>query len=113
MAAQTYQTVLDLAREDLNDDAKDRYTDAQLMKHANDGTDEMLGLRPDMFIGFFSLDMVTNGAQYATTDTLPFDGRFKRVLADYIVARAEMKDDEHVVSGRASLMAQLFARISG
>lgn len=113
MAAQTYQTVLDLARESLNDADKDRYSDATLLKHANDGTDEMFSLRPDLFLGFYSLDFATNGAQFALGDTLPFDSRFKRHLADYIVFRAEMVDDEHVVSGRAELSAKLFARIAG
>lgn len=111
MAAQTFQTVLDLARESLNDTAKDRYPDATLQKHANDGVDEMFGLRPDLFIGLYSLDYATNGAQYAVSDLLPFDSRFKRVLADYVVFRAEMVDDEHVTSARAELSAKLFARL--
>lgn len=106
MAAPTLQNVVDLAREDLNDAAKTRYADSVLLKHANDGLDAMLMGRPDLFIGQFTT--MQDGAQFALGDNLPVEGRFKRVLADYIVFRAESKDDDAVNAGRAELMAKLF-----
>ena len=36
-----------------------------------------------------------------------------QVLADYVTARAEMTDDEHVNAGRAALFMQLFGAESG
>lgn len=108
MAAYTIQQVLDLARESLNDDDKVRYTDAALLKYANDGLDEMCLLRPDLFIGSFSAAALTDGNQRVVGDSLPVDGRFRRVVADYVIARAEMADDEHAVGGRASAMAKFF-----
>lgn len=111
MAAPTYQAVIDLARETLNDPGKVHWSDDELLKYANDGTDELLSLRPDMFIGFLYYSFVTDGAQFVVGDALPFDGRYKRVLADYIIFRASTKDDEAASNSRAAAALQLFGRI--
>lgn len=110
MAAYTMQQVLDLARESLNDDDKVRYTDVSLLKFANDGLDEIYMLRPDVFIGSFSAAALTDGNQRVVGDPLPVDGRLRRALADYIIARAELKDDEHVNSGRAVGLMKFFEK---
>lgn len=45
----TWANVIDAARVPLNDTAKSRYTDAQLLSYGNDGVLSMVGLKPDMF----------------------------------------------------------------
>ena len=110
MAAPTLQAVIDLARETMNDEDKVRVTDATALKYANDGLDEIFLIRPDAFIGSFSAAALTDGNQWALGDTMPVDGRLRRVLADYIIARAELMDDEHVSSGRAAALAGFFEK---
>jgi hypothetical protein len=41
------------------------------------------------------------------TDPLPIDDQFYRAIADYVIARFEMKDDEHVLDERAALMMKM------
>ena len=111
MAAPTFQSVIDLARETLNDPGKVHWTDVECLKYANDGTDELMSLRPDLFVGKFTQAYFTDGAQFALGDALPFDGRYKRALADYIIFRASSKDDEAASNSRAAAALQLFGRI--
>jgi len=40
--------------------------------------------------------------------TFPLPAGYVQTLADYVTARAEMADDEHVNSGRATAFVQLF-----
>ena len=106
----TLQSIVDLARESLNDDKTSgsdsacRYKDASLLLHANDGLDQIRNMRPDLFIGQFNFD----GSQAVLTDYFPLSLRYKRALADYIIFRAESKDDDAVNSARVDLMAKLF-----
>jgi|SRR5687768_3245367 len=103
--AYTYQTVVDLARVPLNDTDKARYSDEQLMLFANHGTLALVKRRPDLFIGQF--DSLPSG-EAILTDMLPTEAAYAQVLADYVVARAEMTDDEHANSGRAAAFVNLF-----
>ena len=105
----TCQDVIDLARESLNDDGDDaerRWPDARCMKFLQDGLDAILEIRPDLFIGQFgtfkSFDLVI-GADF------PLEGRYRRVVADYIIMRCEMGDEESVVSQRVKLAYDFFA----
>ena len=101
----TYQSVVDLARMPLNDDDKVRYMDATLLIYANHGILQILKRRPDLFIGQFG----SLPAGDATLDnTFPLHAGYAQTLADYVTARAEMADDEHVNSGRATAFVQLF-----
>ena len=102
----TYQSIVDLARMPLNDDDKVRYTDATLLIYANHGILQILKRRPDLFIGQFG-NLPTGDATLG--DTFPLPGWYVQTLADYVTARAEMADDEHVNSGRAAAFVQLFA----
>jgi hypothetical protein len=43
------QSILDSARDTLNDDAKTRYTDAKALQYFNDGMHEFAIIRPDLF----------------------------------------------------------------
>jgi hypothetical protein len=102
----TYQSVVDLARTPLNDDDKARYPDATLLLYANHGILQILKRRPDLFVGQFG----SLPAGDATLDDMfPLPAGYVQTLADYVTARAEMADDEHVNSGRAAAFVQLFA----
>lgn len=100
-----YQDIVDLARIPLNDSAKVRYTDEQLMTFVNHGMLAIAKRRPDLFIGQF--DSLPDGTS-TLTDDLPIDAGYAQVLADYVTARAEFTDDEHVNSGRAAVFANMF-----
>lgn len=98
-----FQDVADLARKTLNDVDKDRHTDADLLLYAIAGIKELRIVRPDLFIGQF----LTLPDTFALTDVLPIDTMYMVALADYVIARAESMDDEHVGSGRAAMFYQM------
>jgi hypothetical protein len=52
-------------------------------------------------------------AQFALGDTVPVTDPYRDALAHYIVFRAESKDDEHVVAGRAQTAMQVFMQSVG
>lgn len=101
----TYQSVVDLARIPLNDTDKARYSDATLLLFANHGMTQIAKRRPDLFIGQYT-NLPTG--EKLLTDTFPLPVEYVQTVADYVTARAEMTDDEHVNSGRAAVFAQLF-----
>lgn len=101
----TYQSVIDLARIPLNDADRARYSDATLLSFANHGMLALTKRRPDLFIGSFS--SLPNGEK-VLGDAFPLPAGYVQTIADYVTARAEMTDDEHVNSGRAAAFAQLF-----
>lgn len=101
----TYQEVIDLGRIPLNDVDKTRYSDVQLLLFANQGMLTLTKRRPDLFIGKFG--SLPNG-EATLTDPFPIETGYVQVLADYVVARAEMTDDEHANSGRAAAFVNLF-----
>lgn len=100
----TVQEVLDIARRTLHDDDKVRWPDDDLLSYHNSAIQRAVAIRPDLFLGRFGSLPTT----FAVTDTFPLSARFERPVADYIIARAESKDDEMVTSGRAALFAQSF-----
>lgn len=105
----TNQSVLDLARVDLNDD-KDpstgdgaRYLEAQLLVYLNDFVTLAYSLRPDLRFGSgwaAPADLLA-GADF------PLPLRYRQMAAAYIVARGEARDDEHTVNGRFATMLRL------
>lgn len=101
----TYQSAVDLARIPLNDVDKDRYDDATLMAFANQGMLAMVKRRPDKFVGQFK---TLPTGENILSDPFPLPAGDVQLLADWITARAELTDDEHVDSGRAAAFAQLF-----
>lgn len=101
----TYQSIIDLARVPLNDTDKVRYSDAQLLMFANHGMLALAKRRPDLFIGQYH-NLPTGEA--GLTDSLPVDPAGAQLVADWVTARAEMTDDEHANSGRATVFVNLF-----
>jgi hypothetical protein len=103
--ALTYQSVVDLARVPLNDLNKDRYSDDVLRLFANHAMLQILKRRPDLFAG--QLASLPN-SEKPLDDAFPLPPEYVQTVADYVTARAEMTDDEHVNSGRAALFMRLF-----
>ena len=102
----TFQSVVDLARIPLNDADQARYPDNTLLLFLNQGMLQVLKRRPDLFIGQFARPL---DGWAGLADTFPLPPEYIQTLADYVTARAEMTDDEHVNSGRAAIFMQLFA----
>lgn len=107
--AVTIQTVIDLARLTLNDDDKIRWPDAEMLSYAQDGLDTVFRLRPDLFHGQFAT--LFDSSALVVGSTFPIENRFRRTVADYLIMRAESKDEEAVSTGRASQSAQYFERM--
>jgi len=103
--ATTLQQVVDLARPTLNDDDKVRWPDAECLAYVQTGLDTVYQIRPDLFIGKFA---TFDSAALALGDPLPIEDRYRRLLADYVISRAETKDDEAVNNNRAALAYQFF-----
>jgi hypothetical protein len=102
----TFQTLIDRARVPLNDADKDRYTDAELLKYAVDAYLLLKRYRPDMFLADWTL---ADWSTFAVGTTFPkAPDEYLPVIADYVTARAEFKDDEHVVAERAQAFYDLF-----
>jgi hypothetical protein len=108
--SRTYQNVADRARSTwLNDSAKTRWTDAELIALANDGVLLLRRQRPDLFFGSFSAlpvsTEVTNGAT-----TLPVPDEFFVPLADFVAARAHGRDSEDAAN---ALVPTIMSQVAG
>lgn len=101
--ATLFSKVITDARVDINDESSERYTDPQLMSFANDGVREVKKVRPDLFFGSYSSALST----YTSAQNIPFDDLYVQFLKDYIVFRANMRDDEENSAARS---AAFFAR---
>lgn len=87
----------------LNDADETRYSEAEKIGFVEDALNMIKNIRPDLFIGQFSTAIGT----LTTASNLPVDDQFFRPIVDYVIARCETKDDEHVISARAEFMAKL------
>lgn len=100
----TFQEIVDSARVALQDDAKTRYSDANLLEYAIDGVLEARKIRPDFFIGGYS----TVKTNYVLADTVPLPATYAAFLKDFAVFKASIRDDEYAVDGRAAAMLARF-----
>ena len=105
----TFQQIINDARVVLNDVIVDettvpRYTEPQLLGYARAALVEARRLRPDLFLS----NMTAAFPVYAATDTVPIPEEYNVPLTDYVIHRAELRDDEFAVDGRASAMFQKF-----
>lgn len=104
VSAVTMQSVIDLARLDLNDADKIRNTDANMLRFANDGVAKSLVMRPDMNWGNFNSSYV----DLAAGAPFPLRLEYRPAIANYIVMRCETADDPFAVEQRAIQGLKLF-----
>ena len=105
----TFQSITDEARVLLNDQVLDestvtRYTETQLLGYARQGLVEARRVRPDLFLS----NLTGAFPAFAEADTVPMPEEYHVCLVDYITHRAELRDDEFAVDGRASALYQKF-----
>lgn len=105
----TFQTVIDDARVLLNDQVTElnpdaRYTEAQLLGYAVTALSEARRIRPDLFLSY----LTTSFSSYTAVSTVPIADEYLVSLVDYVVHRAELRDDEFTVDGRSSVLLQKF-----
>lgn len=100
--ARTVGEVLTSAAATLNDAGNVRYTQPEQIGFVVDALNMAKNMRPDLFLGRLHLSF----GSLTTTSELPIDEQFFRPIVDYVIARCETKDAEHVESGRAELMAK-------
>lgn len=105
----TFAEILTDARVMLNDSAAGegevlRYTDPQLLVYARQAVMEARRIRPDLFLTQFTTDFST----LALTDAAPLPDEYVAPVTDFVVMRAEMRDDEFAVDGRAAALVQRF-----
>lgn len=98
----TVADVLTSADGTLTDTGRVRYTEPERIGFVTDALNAIKNLRPDIFLGQYSTPIGT----VVLNTPLPIDDQFFRPVVDYVIARCETKDEEHVVSARAELMAK-------
>ena len=81
-----------------------RYTDTQLIGYVNEAIKMVRRLRPDLFFGEYLLTLPT----LISTSDIGLDAQYDPSVVDYVVARAESRDDDYVNTGRVSLFMQSF-----
>jgi hypothetical protein len=93
----TIQDVIDLSRFDLNDAAKTRNADSDMLKFANDGIAKAYVIRPDLKFGSYT----TAFADLTTASAFPLPLEYRPAIANYITMRCETADDPFAVEQRA------------
>jgi hypothetical protein len=110
--AKTYQTAIDEAREILQDTDTDdhRYADSAMLNILNRGLQELARIRPDAFWDTFVTDDIVV-PEVLTADlgtTFPIPMQFYAPIVAFLVAWAEVLDDEFTVDGRANMLLNQF-----
>lgn len=87
------------ARDILQDAEAVRYSDADLMRYISDAQRRARAIRPDLFVGSYdtSIDEITD----VETDLVVPD-HYVEAMGLYTAGRAEIRDDEYAVDGRAA-----------
>lgn len=98
------QAVIDRARIPLNDAAKDRYLDADLLVYANEAIAKLRRMRADLFIGALAGNLTAR----VLGDFAPVEDAYVDAIADYVTARAETRDSEEELLSRATVFFSLF-----
>ena len=86
----TMQSIVDLARKPLNDTAKTRYSDADLLGYANAGIALAYQIRPDLKFGSYASAF----AALALGGSFPLPFQHEQTIADYATFRAQTRDGE-------------------
>jgi hypothetical protein len=99
------------ARVILNDQAGERYTDAQLVSDLNNAISMTKMLRPDAYVLGEALPeyTVADLAQVPATD-FPMPEVFYQSFVYFLAGNAELRDDEFAVDGRAMTLLSAYRR---
>jgi hypothetical protein len=109
--AKTYQSLINEAREILQDtEVPYRYADSILLNILNRGLQEVGRSRPDAYWDTFLTDdiVVPEVTDVTLGDTFPLAMQFFLPLVSFVVAWAEVLDDEFTVDGRADMLGKQF-----
>lgn len=109
--AKTYQTAINEAREILQDtDEPYRYDDSILLNILNRALQELGRIRPDAFWTTFLTDdiVIPEVTTLDLSTTFPLPMQFYLPVVSFIVAWAEVLDDEFTQDGRAGMLLQQF-----
>lgn len=105
--ARTVGDMLSRVRETLQDLAGTRYPQPQLLGYMNDAVLEARSIRPDLFVGAYDLE-ITDVVE--TTAPFPLPDQFFPAVCFYVAGRAELRDDEFAVDGRAMTLLSTFGK---
>ena len=103
----TVQSVMDLARLDLNDLATGtivpRDSQADLLSYCNNAIAKAVTMRPDLNFGNYGTgtSTVSDYTDLGTASTFPLDLEYRAPIAAYIVKRAQSGDDAYASSAKA------------
>lgn len=86
----TFSDIISQARVLLQDVAKVRYSDAELLVSANDAMKLLRRVRPDSFFGKYT----TAITEYAIDDEFPVGTEYVQSIRDFIVSYANMRESE-------------------
>lgn len=100
----TMHYAIDRARIPLNDADKVRYSDANLMMFANEALQILRVQRADLFLGSLDAPLTV----LAQSDHVPLADAYVPAISDYVTARAETRDSEEELMGRATVFFGLF-----
>lgn len=99
------------ARVILNDEAGDRYTDAELISDLNSAISQTKGLRPDAFIlGEAIPEFTIADLGLGTPTDFPLPEIFYQSFVYYLAGNAELRDDEFAVDNRAMTLLSAYRR---
>lgn len=110
--AKTYANAITEARQILQDTDTDgyRYSDEILLNKLNRGLQELARIRPDAFWTTFVTDdiVVPELTDVTLTDTFAPPMQFFSPIVSFIVAWAEVLDDEFTADSRAGMLLAQF-----
>lgn len=75
-----------------------RYSDPDLLTYMWDAVQLARSLRPDLYVGKYTVPLPN---QYTLTDPFPLPDKFFAAASSYIAGRAELRDSEFSLDGRA------------
>lgn len=85
-------------RKILNDESARIYADDELLKYANLWLAQMRRDHADLFIGSLAVPQTT----LSLGEEFPLPPEYEDLCANYVIARASSRDDEHMNSNRAA-----------
>lgn len=105
--ARKVKDLLSRVRVTLQDTEAVRYLTPELLGYMNDAVLEARSIRPDLFVRDF------NGSFNDVTDpeaAFPLPDQFFPAVCHYVCGRAELRDDEFAVDGRAMTLLAAFSK---